>query len=250
MAGPAMSSWQVRLGVILVVLSVLTYLAYYLIFGNPYSMLMYATGDLAFVFINVLLVTLIIQTLLERREREALIGKMSTVIGAFFSEVGRPMALLLTKNGTKMPDFGTDLRFGVNWTEKDYGQATEKLAAKEIDLRLDANDLREIKNLLMEKRNFLLGMMENPNLLEHERFTELMLALFHVHEELMNRKDVMSLPPSDIAHLNKDVTRAFSLMVREWMLHMRHLQKSYPYLFSLAIRTNPFDPEADSVVKK
>jgi hypothetical protein len=250
MAGPGMSSWQVRLGLVLVALSVLTYLAYYLIFNNLHDMLMYATGDLAFVFINVLLVTLIIQTLLERREREALMGKMSTVIGAFFSEVGRPLALLLTKNGTRMPDFGTDLRYGVSWTEKDYDRATEMLAAQEIDLRLDANDLQEIKSMLMEKRGFLLGMMENPNLLEHERFTELLLALFHVQEELMNRKDVLTLPPSDIAHLNKDVTRAFSLMVREWILHMRHLQKNYPYLFSLAVRTNPFDPEADSVVKK
>ena len=66
----------------------------------------------------------------------------------------------------------------------------------------------------------------------------------------MNRKDVISSPPSDISHLNKDVNRAFSLIVREWMLHMRHLQKNYPYLFSLAVRTNPFDPGADSVVKE
>ena len=231
-------------------LSVLTYLVYYLIFGNLNNMLMYATGDLAFVFINVLLVTLIIQTLLERREKEALIGKMSTVIGAFFSEVGRPLVLSLTKNGTKVPDFGTDLRFGPNWTDKDYDRATEKLAQNEINLKLDANDLLELKKLLTEKRSFLLGMMENPNLLEHERFTELLLALFHVQEELMNRKDVLSLPPSDISHLNKDVTRAFMLMTREWMLHMRHLQNNYPYLFSLAVRTNPFDPEADSVVKQ
>jgi hypothetical protein len=25
---------------------------------------------------------------------------------------------------------------------------------------------------------------------------------------------------------------------------MEHLKKEYPYLFSLALRTNPFDPEA------
>jgi hypothetical protein len=29
---------------------------------------------------------------------------------------------------------------------------------------------------------------------------------------------------------------------------MRHLQAAYPYLFSLASRTNPFDPEASAVV--
>ncbi|MGD0817891.1 MAG: hypothetical protein ABR986_05760 [Methanomassiliicoccales archaeon] len=245
-----MKSWQIRLGLVLVLLSALTYLAYYLIFNNLYNMLMYATGDLAFVFINVLLVTLIIQSLLERRGKEAMIGKMSTVIGAFFSELGKPLILLLTKNGTRLPDFGTDLHINSTWTDRDYDQTVEKITEKDTDLKLEASDLAVIKDMLTEKRSFLLSMMENPNLLEHERFTELLLALFHVQEELMNRKDVLSSPPTDISHLNKDITRAFSLMVREWILHMRHLQKNYPYLFSLAVRTNPFDPEADSVVKK
>jgi hypothetical protein len=244
-----MKSWQFRLGLILVILSALTYLAYYLIFNNLYNMVMYATGDLAFVFINVLLVTLIIQTIMDRREKEAMIGKMSTVIGAFFSELGTPFIQFVTAHGSRLPDLGPELHVNSNWTDKDYDRTVKNIAEREIDLKLDAGSLAEIKVMLTEKRGFLLGMMENPNLLEHERFTELLLALFHVQEEMMNRKDVRSSPPSDVAHLNKDVNRAFSLMVREWALHMRHLQKNYPYLFSLAVRTNPFDPGADSVVK-
>ncbi len=30
---------------------------------------------------------------------------------------------------------------------------------------------------------------------------------------------------------------------------MEHLQNNYPYLFSLAVRMNPLDPEADPIVK-
>jgi hypothetical protein len=30
---------------------------------------------------------------------------------------------------------------------------------------------------------------------------------------------------------------------------MEHLKEHHPYLFSLAMRTNPFDPEADVVVR-
>jgi hypothetical protein len=244
-----MKSWEIRLSLVLVLLSALTFLVYHLVFNQDYYMFMYLLGDLAFVFINVLLVTLIIQTILERREKEAIIGKMSTVIGAFFSELGKPMILLLTKNGASLSSIGTDLRINTNWTDKDYDRAVEDLRKNDLQLRLDASEIAEIKNLLTEKRGFLLRMMENPNLLEHERFTEMLLALFHVQEELMSRKDVLSLPHSDISHLNKDVDRAFSLIVREWILHNRHLQKNYPYLFSLAVRTNPFDPEADPVVE-
>ena len=39
------------------------------------------------------------------------------------------------------------------------------------------------------------------------------------------------------------------LLVREWLSHMEHLKVDYPYLFSLAVRTNPFDPNASAEVQ-
>lgn len=39
------------------------------------------------------------------------------------------------------------------------------------------------------------------------------------------------------------------LLVMEWMANMRYLNSNYPYLFSLAMRTNPFDENASVVVK-
>jgi len=50
-------------------------------------------------------------------------------------------------------------------------------------------------------------------------------------------------------HLAHDVARAYSFLVREWLAYMKHLKDNYPYLFSLAIRTNPFDPQASAVVR-
>ena len=37
-------------------------------------------------------------------------------------------------------------------------------------------------------------------------------------------------------------------LIAEWLAYMRHLKKNYPYLFSLALRTNPFDPQASAVI--
>jgi len=39
------------------------------------------------------------------------------------------------------------------------------------------------------------------------------------------------------------------LLVREWLSHLEHLKVDYPYLFSLAVRTNPFDPNASAEVE-
>ncbi len=87
-------------------------------------------------------------------------------------------------------------------------------------------------------------LLENPNLLEHENFTELLWALTHVVEELGARKYLEKLNENDLAHLNGDVNRAYAILVREWVLYMEHLKKRYPYLFSFALRTNPFDDVA------
>jgi hypothetical protein len=50
--------------------------------------------------------------------------------------------------------------------------------------------------------------------------------------------------------LNVDIKRVYQLLVREWLSHMEHLKSDYPYLFSLAVRTNPFNPEASAEVKQ
>ncbi len=80
--------WQILLGLSLIVLSVIFYLLHYTIFRDAHHILLYLIGDIAFVFIEVLLVTLIIHRLLSEREKRARLEKLNMVIGAFFSEVG------------------------------------------------------------------------------------------------------------------------------------------------------------------
>ena len=53
-----------------------------------------------------------------------------------------------------------------------------------------------------------------------------------------------------MAHLSIDIRRAWLALLREWITHMEHLQTDYPYLFALAVRTNPFDPEASATVRQ
>ncbi len=92
-------------------------------------------------------------------------------------------------------------------------------------------------------------LLQNPNLLEHESFTNLLWALSHLTDELSYRLDVKNLPNTDYEHLNGDVKRAYVLLIFEWLAYMKHLRENYPFLFSLAMRTTPFDPNASPEVK-
>ena len=53
---------------------------------------------------------------------------------------------------------------------------------------------------------------------------------------------------SDLDHLKVDMSRSYILVVSEWASYMKHLKNDYPYLFSIAVRTNPFNPEAEIVI--
>ncbi|MDP2930095.1 MAG: hypothetical protein Q8N56_00595 [bacterium] len=106
----------------------------------------------------------------------------------------------------------------------------------------------DLRTYLTQKRSFLLGLLENPNLLENERFTDLLWATFHVTEELEARASFENLPPSDRAHIAGDIERMYSRLVVEWIAYVEHLKTRYPYLFSLLLRTHPFQENPSAVI--
>jgi hypothetical protein len=69
-------------------------------------------------------------------------------------------------------------------------------------------------------------------------------AVFHLAEELENRSDLSNLSAPDLAHLSADLKRAYAAIAGEWLDYIRHLKITYPYLYSLAVRLNPLDPNA------
>ncbi len=70
------NSWQISLGVILIISSVIMYLIHYVIFRDPHHIFIYLIGDIAFVFIEVLMVTLVIHSLLTIREKRERLEKL------------------------------------------------------------------------------------------------------------------------------------------------------------------------------
>lgn len=102
---------------------------------------------------------------------------------------------------------------------------------------------------MQSRADMLLRLIENPIIQEHEHFTELLRAVFHLRDELSHRNNLSELLDSDRKHLEGDISRAYKLLIFEWLRYLHYIKNNYGYLFSLAIRTNPFDPGATIVVK-
>ncbi len=244
------SRWQITAGAALIALSVFFYILHYAIFKDPHHIFSYLLTDLAFLPIEVLLVTLIIHRLLTMRETRERLEKINMVIGVFFSELGTDLLSEFSGYDPKLDEIRKELVISPKETGRGYSTMTKSLKGHEYLVDIRRMDLEELRARLLGKRDLLLRLLENPILLEHELFTDLLWAVHHLTEELTHRKDFGALPEPDLNHLRGDIKRAYATLVVTWLAYMKHLSESYPYLFSLAIRVNPFDKNASPVVSE
>lgn len=242
-------NWYVVVGLFLIVLSFVLYVVHFLLFRDAHHIFIYFLGDLAFVPIEVLLVTLIIHRMLNMREKRAIIEKLNMVIGAFFSEIGTGLMKHFFEFDANFNTISNHFLTIKDWSKKDFADSKQKLHTFNIDIDISKGNIHNLSAFLMEKRDFLLRLLENPNLLEHDSFTDLLWAITHLTEEIACRGSYVEPIDSDLSHLAGDMKRAYIILIQQWLDYMNHLRVSYPYLFSLATRMNPFNPDASPIVK-
>jgi len=239
-----LDKWKIFWGVTLILLSAISYFTHYLIFRDPHHIFIYMVGDIAFVFIEVLLVTVIIHELLDYRGKHAKLYKLNMIIGAFFSEVGTDLLKIFSEFDRNTEKMREDFSSCMDWFDEQFHNAIKTCNNHEYNIDIHRGDVGKLKSLLLNKRHFMVTLLQNPTLLEHDTFSDLLWAVFHLTEELAHRKDLRNLKDADCEHIANDMKRAYVLLTAEWLAYMKHLKDNYPYVFSLAMRTNPFDPDA------
>jgi hypothetical protein len=237
-------NWKIGIGFILIGMSTCIYIVHYLIFRNAHDIFFYLVMDIAFVFVQVLMVTLILDQLLQAREKKTLAQKLNMIIGVFFIEIGNDLLKQLTEFDTDIDRIRSDLRVDAQWSKKEFDDLMDRIKKSSRRMESRRADLLPLKKLLLDRKMFILRVLENPNLLEHDQFTDLLWAVLHLVEELAARRNLTGLPEADYQHLSGDMLRAYTALIAEWLNYMNHLRNFYPYLFSLAVRTNPFNPDA------
>lgn len=189
------------------------------------------------------------EIMLAKREIASRMEKLNMVIGVFFSEVGLGLMSTFSRYDSDFDRLRPDLIVLTSWTDKDFLTASKDAQKHDYKVDMTLVDITGLKEFLLSKRDFLVRLLENPVLMEHQSFTDLLRAVFHLTEELAYRNDFTVLPRPDRDHLALDIKRAHHLIVTEWLSYMGYLKKNYPFLFSLAMRTNPFDQKSSVVIQ-
>ena len=242
-------NWQVTLALILIAFGVFFYYVHWLVFRDVEHIFLYFIGDVAFVFFEVLLVTLVIHRLLHHREQKAVLNKINMLIGAFFSELGTDLLRIFATFDGRAHKIKDHLSAPDDWSESEFLNIRDTVEQHDSNIETGESDFATVDGILQKNKNFLLDLLQNQNLLQNEPFTDLVWAVYHLAKEMEHRGDLSDLPSNGRQHLNTDIERVYELMLVQWMDYIQHLRRCYPHLFSLADRTNPFNLKTSVEVK-
>ncbi len=232
------------IALLLILASAIGYAVHYAIFRDAHGIGFYLLLDLALMPLEVLLVTIIISQMLSAREMGERRRKLNMVIGAFYSEVGQGLLKLMAEMAADQDEIAQNAAVAPDWTEQHIRDAITWSNDRTFAVTPDQAHLRGLQAYMTEKREFMLRLLENPMLLEHEAFTDLLWAVFHLGDELRLREEIGVPSEGDLMHLMVDAERAYTALLTQWLEYMIHLRKDYPFLFSLAARTNPLRKDA------
>jgi len=98
------------------------------------------------------------------------------------------------------------------WSAQDFLKVTKAIRKYTYETAIDQAYLENLRSFLLEKRDCLVGLLENPVLVEHESFTDLLRAVFHLTEELAFRENLSQMPDADRRHIAADIKRAYGLL--------------------------------------
>ncbi len=189
------------------------------------------------------------QMILQGGQEKMRKAQLNLIVGVFFSEIGTRFLHIIAAFDPHIDQLREDCcTIDEDWGVNDFNKLKKMLRNHLYNLNIERKELKAIQDFLDDRNGLLIQMLNNTNLQEHETFTDLLLAIFHLKDELASRPGLSKLPDADLHHLSNDVKRAYALLAKEWINHMQYLKKNYPYLFSLALRTNPFMEEISPII--
>jgi hypothetical protein len=229
----------IGIGAVLIGLSALLHYGHYLLFHDAHHLFIFLVADIAFIPLEVFFVTVVLDKILERREKQHLIEKLNMLVGLFFSEVGLDVLKMCADADMDLNEARDTYALSMKWTEADFEKLHGQLLLHPHNLDVEKMNVALLKKKLDDGRNLLVSLIANPALLEHDSFSELLMAIMHLQEELSMRYED-GLTDFDRDHIAVDIQRAYGRLGSEWIKYMKHLRVHYPYLYLTALIKNPY----------
>ena len=222
-----------QLILLLLCTSALLYAIHYLIFRDLHHLAIFGLHELAFVPLEVILVTLGLDKLVEKTHREEARSKVSIIETLYFNESGGTMLRYLTSFDPDAARLRELLQVTENWRSSDFRQAIRQLKSYPFLLDLDRIDFFGL-------HYHLSSMLENPALTQSEAFTEMIMKIYLLWEELDGRTNLYQLPEKDRNYLAELLHEIYRELTEYWLDNVYNHSIHNRFRLHRAIESNPF----------
>ncbi|MGL4912251.1 MAG: hypothetical protein ACRC3Y_07435 [Romboutsia sp.] len=217
--------------IILILLSALMFLIHYLVFGQALNTAYYSLMNLCFIPINSLVVTVILEKLIDSKAKQERMDKLNMLVGIFFTEVGCKLMHLIINADKDAKNSITSF--------KDLNKIKNDISSHDYKIDMDCIDLTTIKSTLIDNSSLFVNLISNESIHQHETFTDLLMSVIHLRDEIIFMEND-KYGEIDITHLENDIIRVYKNITIQWVYYLEYLNKFYPFLYNNAIRINPF----------
>lgn len=219
------------ISLVLILLSLAMFYVHYAIFGQLENTLYYSFMSICIIPINILTVTIVFEKLMERQKKIERLGKLNMLVGLFFSDVGYSLLKIFSQADNDIYDLTIDYN--------NIKSARAAFKAHKHNIIWEKIDYTELQQIVLDSKDVLSSLLSNENILEHEKFTNLLLALMHLRDELVLLR-FSDLSYDDCLHVRGDVIRVYVALTAQWIEYLEHLKVKYPYMYTGAIKLSPF----------
>ena len=225
----------IMLGVMLSIFSTVIYFLNYLIFGDAHHLFQVFGEEMAFMPVYVFITAVVAEQLLSRSEKNEISRRTNALVGTFFNEIGYDIIRVLIKYDSNFQELNSKIQF-----DKGLDSSTVKIIHKlagayKYGAPKGVEDMLEMGELLMSKKDFMLILMSNASLIEKDEFSELLLAVNHIYEALKTIGEISSLSQELIDHVHSDLQKVYRCFIRVWASYLLFIEKEDPFLYKLAV---------------
>ena len=181
---------------------------------------------LAFIPVDVILVSFVIEEFLNKRDKEAALKKFTMVFGVWLRRTGFDIFhalnnLLIDKEQNK-----------IIFSEQNLSlKSIKRLKSLKFDMKCERKGILALKEILEEKSERLFNIATNPVFSELNHPSELIMILLHLHDEFLSRPSVKEMEKADLQHISDDIEKAYKAFLLSWVDYMDYLNENYPVLF-------------------
>ena len=127
-----------------------------------------------------------------------------------------------------------------DWRSSDFRQAIRQLKSYPFLLDLDRIDFFGLHYHLSQRHEYYRSMLENPALTQSEAFTEMIMKIYLLWEELDGRTNLYQLPEKDRNYLAELLHEIYRELTEYWLDNVYNHSIHNRFRLHRAIESNPF----------